>query len=58
MNTIKTNIKEKHWPDIINVVKELPRTSVGKVDYKVLNTMGEELFAQNKSIEKLYLITE
>lgn len=58
MNTIKTNIKEKHWPDIINVVKELPRTSVGKVDYKVLNAMGEELFAQNKSIEKLYLITE
>lgn len=58
MNTIKTNIKKEHWPDIINVVKELPRTSVGKVDYKVLNAMGEELFAQNKSIEKLYLITE
>lgn len=58
MNTIKTNIKEEHWPDIINIVKELPRTSVGKVDYKVLNAMGEELFAQNKSIGKLYLITE
>lgn len=58
MNTIKTGVQEKHFPNIINVIKELPRTSVGKVDYKVLNRVGGELCNSNTGKSKLHLIKD
>lgn len=58
MNTIKNNLDEKFWPNIINVVLELPRTAVGKVDYKLLNKIGEKICNENNQDEKLILIME
>lgn len=43
IDMIKSDVAEKFWPDIINVVHELPRTPVGKVDYKSLERLGAEL---------------
>ena len=43
LSTIKENLKPKYYPNIINVLEDLPRTQVGKVDYKVLEKMGNEL---------------
>lgn len=43
LNTIKNNLPESHFPHIINITDELPRTSVGKVDYSLLATIGEQL---------------
>ena len=58
MNTIKAGVQEEHWPNIINVVKELPRTAVGKVDYKVLDSMGDELCQNSTSHNKLQINRE
>lgn len=41
--TIKENLEPKYYPNIINVLEDLPRTQVGKVDYKTLEKMGNEL---------------
>lgn len=43
IETIKNDLDEKYWPSVVNIVNELPRTSVGKVDYKLLNHIGEEI---------------
>lgn len=57
-NTIKSGIKEMYWPDIINIVKELPRTSVGKVDYKVLDYVGNDLCKNHTEHIKMQIIME
>lgn len=36
LSTIKENLEPKYYPNIINVLEDLPRTQVGKVDYKTL----------------------
>ncbi len=43
LSTIKENLEPKYYPNIINVLEDLPRTQVGKVDYKTLEKMGNEL---------------
>ena len=58
LNTIKKNLKKEYWPDIVNIVAEFPRTSVGKVDYKVLNTFNEKFCECFDSIDKLHLIMD
>ncbi len=56
LNTIKNDLPEKHWPSIINIYEELPRTQVGKVDYPALNLIGEDLCNNFNSTEKLIVI--
>lgn len=58
LNTIKTTLPEKHWPDIINISDELPRTPVGKVDYKTITKIGEEICLNNDLSEKLTIIND
>lgn len=58
LNTIKTTLPEKHWPDIINISDELPRTPVGKVDYKTITKIGEEVCLNNDLSEKLTIIND
>lgn len=55
LNTIKNGLPDKHWPDIINIVDSLPRTSVGKVDYKVLQKNGDDLCKDNDCVSKLHI---
>ena len=43
ISTIKINLPEKYWPNIVSITEELPRTSVGKVDYKLIQEYGEEV---------------
>ena len=56
LNTIKNNIPEHQWPNIINIVEELPRTSVGKVDYNQMKIIGEKLCVELKSNQKLEIV--
>lgn len=56
--TIKNNLEEKFWPDFISIVDELPRTSVGKVNYNLLEEMGKNICEENISSEKLAVIYE
>ena len=43
IESIKVNIPQEYWPNIINVMDELPRTSVGKVDYKLLKKLSKDI---------------
>lgn len=52
-NTIKENLEEKYWPNAINILETLPRTQVGKVDYK---KMEED--TKNICLTKGYLSNE
>lgn len=56
--TIKNNLPLKYWPDFIHIYEQLPRTPVGKVDYSVLNEIGERVCKENNNWEKLTLIYE
>lgn len=57
INTIKTNIEENCWPKMVHIIKELPRTSVGKVDYNNLYILGDNLSKKYATVsEKLILI--
>lgn len=56
LNTIKHNLSSKYYPDIINVLDELPRTQVGKVDYKTLQAIGSELSKNINENVKLKII--
>jgi len=47
------NVKEEYQPDFVRICDELPRTSVGKVDYKLLNEQGEQIVRYNKCMGKL-----
>lgn len=58
LNTIKKVLPQEEWPNIINVMKELPRTSVGKVKYEALKEIGEKLVQEYSNNEKLQLIIE
>lgn len=58
MNTIKAGVEGRYWPDIINIVKELPRTSVGKVDYRLLNDIGNKLCEKCSQTDKLKIVKD
>ena len=55
LNTIKSSLPYKYWPNLINISDELPRTSVGKVDYKSLQEIGNNLCKSYNGI-KLQII--
>ena len=56
INTIKNNLVENYWPHIINITNELPRTSVGKVDYKLIETIGKDLCNKHEITTRLNII--
>ena len=57
--TIKDNLPEKCYPDVIRILSTLPRTSVGKVDYPKLTEDTAEIYRVNKGLTgKLNVITE
>ena len=58
LETIKTELPISHQPDIICTMPSLPRTPVGKVDYKRLNQIGKELCQKYRNAEKLLVIKE
>ncbi len=58
LKTIKDNLPEKYYPDLVNIAEELPRTSVGKVDYKILQKVGEDLSLEIVEGEKLKIVIE
>ena len=43
VETIKENLEEKYWPHAINILDTLPRTQVGKVDYKKMDEDTKEI---------------
>lgn len=55
--TIRTKLPEKYWPDCIQVYDELPRTQVGKVDYKILNSNGD-IACENQSEDKMQIVKQ
>ena len=57
-NTIQTELEEKYWPNIIKLENTLPRTQVGKVDYKKLEEETKELSTTVRIEEKLRIINE
>ena len=58
INTIKTTLPEEEWPDYIHFMDELPRTSVGKVDFNKLHKINKDLVLKNNRKEKLSTIEE
>lgn len=58
VDTIKENLEEKYWPNAINVVNTLPRTQVGKVDYKKMQEDTKNIYLTKGflSNEKLSII--
>lgn len=48
--TIKENLPEKYYPDVIRILDTLPRTPVGKVDYPKLNKDTIEIYRKNSEL--------
>lgn len=55
INTIKNNVQSEKWPHIVLVYDDLPRTSVGKVDYKKLDKITVDK-TNNLSNERLIVL--
>lgn len=51
-NTIRENLEEKYWPHIINIVETLPRTQVGKVDYKKMQEVTKIIVSSNAIVNE------
>lgn len=58
ISTIRNNLSSVCWPDFIKVYQDLPRTSVGKVDYKTLTKIGEDISLSYVTDAKLCVIKE
>lgn len=58
ISTIRKNLSEDKWPHIIHITNELPRTAVGKVDYKKLEYIGTELCNKCDDTNRLYVWKE
>ncbi len=56
LNTIQTGLPENQWPDFILLYSELPRTAVGKVDYKKLQAVGDKTCKEHTEVGKLKLV--
>lgn len=56
VQSIKDNLEEKYWPNAINFEESLPRTQVGKVDYKKLGDDTKIIFEKYNDSEKLKII--
>lgn len=48
IETIKSKLDVTEMPEIINIVSSLPRTPLGKVDYKVLAEMTKNIVLDNQ----------
>ena len=58
LSTIKENLDPKYYPHIIHILDDLPRTQVGKVDYKALEQMGKDLTIDLDENTKLMIVKE
>lgn len=56
LETIESKLPKSHQPDLICVMPSLPRTPVGKVDYKKLHQIGSEICKTHESTNKLSVI--
>ena len=56
MNTMKNNLTKKQLPHIVHITDDLPRTAVGKVDYKLLENVGKELCNKYYSANNLIVL--
>lgn len=54
--TIKSKLPEHHYPDAINIMQQLPRTPVGKVDYALLSKITSEIANDLKDNVKFKII--
>lgn len=57
-DTIREELIENVWPDIIVIYDKLPRTSVGKIDVTLLQKYDEEIAEQNESTDALTVVTK
>lgn len=58
INTIKSDLEQKYWPNVINIMDSLPRTQVGKVDYNQLDEITKSIYLNKGllSCDKLEVI--
>ena len=54
--TIMSKIPKELWPDYINIEEEFVRTSVGKVDYKILKEKNISIIETEQANEKMIII--
>lgn len=55
----REDLSEEQQPDIIYIMESFPRTAVGKVDYKALNSTGQRIMKQYRNdYGKLYVMRE
>ena len=58
LDTIKESLEPKYYPHVINILNDLPRTQVGKVDYKALEKMGNDLTIDVDENTRLFIVKE
>ena len=58
INTIKEKLPEIYWPNYIKVLEEMPRTSVGKVNYPQLEEAANLITSNGIEDGKLNIIIE
>lgn len=56
INTIKSKLPQSHWPDAINIMPQLPRTPVGKVDYTNLSELTVKIVEGLEDKSKLQIV--
>ena len=56
IDSMKNNLEEFYLPDYIYVTEQLPRTSVGKVNYRELDLITKDIVEFNKDGKKLNVI--
>ena len=56
ISSMKENLEEFYLPDYIYVTKQLPRTAVGKVNYRELDLLTKDIVEFNRDGEKLKVI--
>ncbi len=56
LETIKRDLPEEEWPNIINIYEEFPKTPVGKSNYPLLQLTGEELSHKFSKTQKLIVL--
>lgn len=54
-DTIREFLDEALWPDILNVMDSLPRTPLGKVDYKKLESITADL-TKNANVNEKFTV--
>lgn len=56
VQSIKIKLPEYQYPDVINIMKQLPRTPVGKVDYNLLSQITSKIVDELEDDTKLRIM--